>query len=96
MTHPNIVSCIESFTEGSSFYIVMEYAAAGDLQKLINRFGSEGRFISFGVFYLAFLPSAQFVPSCLTVSMHWDVFMTMELFTEILNRLIFCFSVTEP
>ena len=46
LTHPNIVSCIESFTEDSSLYIVMEYAAAGDLQKLINRFHAEGRFNS--------------------------------------------------
>ena len=45
MTHPNIVSCIDSFTEDSNLYIVMEYAAAGDLQKLIKRFYSEGRFI---------------------------------------------------
>ena len=45
MSHPNIVSCKESFTEDSYLYIVMEYAAAGDLQKLINRFHSEGRFI---------------------------------------------------
>lgn len=46
LTHPNIVSCIESFTDDSSLYIVMEYAAAGDLQKLINRFHAEGRYIS--------------------------------------------------
>ena len=43
MKHPNIVAYQESFQEGGSLYIVMDYCDGGDLYKKINE--QKGRLI---------------------------------------------------
>ena len=38
ITHPNIVKYIDSFVNGTKFYIIMEYCEKGDLDTYLNRF----------------------------------------------------------
>jgi serine/threonine protein kinase len=45
LDHVNVVRIFESFIEGDELIIVLEIADAGDLQKMIKHFKSQGRSI---------------------------------------------------
>ena len=51
LTHPNIIGCIEAFSEGSNLMIVTDFADCGDLAKFIERRKgialSEGKLLMF-------------------------------------------------
>ena len=46
LDHPNIVKLLNSFVEGKYLFILMEYAARGDLCKLVAEHKAKGKYIS--------------------------------------------------
>lgn len=50
LNHPNIIRYYNSFHNGETFHIVMEYATHGTLENFVNRYSSTSSHINQEVF----------------------------------------------
>jgi serine/threonine protein kinase len=60
LNHPNIIRCFEAFIYTKHFYLILEYAEEGDLNKLVGNLNNEAEILklSFQIIegFLIFIP----------------------------------------